>query len=208
MRTIVFATSNEDKLKEIREILPEAEILPMGTIGFHEEIEENGQSFQDNALIKARAVAAYIGKEHPELSEALVLADDSGLEIDAMDGMPGVHSHRWLGERTYRQAMEDIIAQLDTVPDEKRGARFVCAIAAVLPPAGKEEKELVLQRCVEGVVARSIRGEGGFGYDPFFYVPEFGCTTAEMSREQKNAISHRGKALRAMREELLKEGLL
>ena len=210
MRTIVFATSNEDKLKEIREILPEAELLTMGGIGFHEEIEENGQSFEDNALIKARAVADYIRKARPDLSDALVLADDSGLEIDAMNGMPGVHSHRWLGERTYREAMEDIIAKLDGLPDEKRGTRFVCAIAAVLPRTEDAEagRELVLRRTVEGIVARSIRGEGGFGYDPFFYVPEYGCTTAEMSREQKNAISHRGKALRAMREELLREGLL
>ncbi len=204
VRQIIFATGNRDKLTEIREILSGAGIIAMSETGFDREIEENGKDFRENALIKAAAVADFIRKERPEYAEALVLADDSGLEIDAMDGMPGVHSHRWLGDRTYRQAMEDIIAKLKDVPEEKRGARFVCAIAACLP----DGRQLTVQECVEGVVAREIRGEGGFGYDPFFYVPEFGCTTAEMSREQKNAISHRGKALRAMREVLLREGLL
>ncbi|MCR5249496.1 MAG: RdgB/HAM1 family non-canonical purine NTP pyrophosphatase [Lachnospiraceae bacterium] len=204
MKTIVFATGNKDKMKEIREILSGAEILPMNEIGFDEEIEENGTSFRDNALIKASAVADFIARHKPEYAEAIVLADDSGLEIDAMDGMPGVHSHRWLGERTYEQAMQDIIRDMDDVPEEKRGARFVCAIAACLPDGEK----LTVQECVEGRVAREIRGKEGFGYDPFFFVPEYGCTTAEMTREQKNAISHRGKALRAMRDKLMQEGQL
>ena len=204
MKTIVFATGNKDKVVEIREILSGAEILPMSEIGFDSEIEEDGQTFRDNALIKASAVADYIRREKPEYAEALVLADDSGLEIDAMDKMPGVQSHRWLGERSYTEAMEDIIRDMDAVPEEKRSARFVCAIAACLP----DGRKLTVQETVEGRVAREIRGKEGFGYDPFFYVPEFGCTTAEMTREQKNAISHRGKALRAMRDLLTREGIL
>ena len=204
MKQIIFATGNKDKLKEIREILSGAEIIAMSETGFDREIEENGKDFKENALIKASAVAEYIRKEKPEYAEALVLADDSGLVIDAMGGMPGVQSHRWLGDRTYPQAMADIIREMDDVPEEKRSARFVCAIAACLP----DGRKLTVQECVEGRVARQMRGTEGFGYDPFFYVPEFGCTTAEMSREQKNAISHRGKALRAMREELIREGVL
>ncbi len=204
MKQIIFATGNKDKLVEIREILSGAEIIAMSETGFDREIEENGKDFRENALIKASAVAEYIRKEKPEYAQALVLADDSGLEIDAMGGMPGVQSHRWLGERTYPQAMADIIRDMDDVPEEKRGARFVCAIAACLP----DGRKLTVQEAVEGRVAREMRGSEGFGYDPFFYVPEFGCTTAEMSREQKNAISHRGKALRAMRDKLRGEGIL
>ena len=205
MKTIIFATGNKDKLVEIREILAglDVELKAMSETGFQEDIEENGESFRDNALIKARAVAEYL-KDKPEYAEAYVLADDSGLCIDAMGGMPGVQSHRWLGERTYTQAMMDIIEDMKDVPDEERGARFVCSIAACVP--GRED--LCVQEFVEGMVDRGLSGNEGFGYDPFFYVPEFGCTTAAMSREQKNAISHRGKALRAMRDKLIEEGIL
>ncbi len=206
MKTIVFATGNKDKLREIGEILSglDVRVVPMSETGFKDEIEESGTSFKENALIKARAVAAYLKKECPEYADAFVLADDSGLEIDHMGGMPGVQSHRWLGERSYTQAMMDIIEDMKDVPDEERGARFVCAIAACVP--GKED--MTVQECVEGMIDRGLSGTEGFGYDPFFYVPEFGCTTAAMSREQKNAISHRGKALRAMRDKLIGEGLL
>ena len=206
MKTIVFATGNKDKVKEIREILSglDVKLLPMSEIGFDAEIEENGTSFKENALIKARAVAAYIKEKCPEYADAYVWADDSGLEIDAMGGMPGVQSHRWLGERTYTQAMLDILEEFKDLPEEERGARFVCAIAACLPDGSEHS----VQECVEGRLAHELRGSEGFGYDPFFYVPEYGCTTAEMTREQKNAISHRGKALRAMRDKLIAEGLL
>ncbi|MCR5127515.1 MAG: RdgB/HAM1 family non-canonical purine NTP pyrophosphatase [Lachnospiraceae bacterium] len=206
MKTIVFATGNKDKVVEIREILGDLDVdlKTMKEVGFTEDIEENGTTFRENAAIKAEAVAAYLRKNVPEYADAIVMADDSGLEIDAMGKMPGVMSHRWLGDRTYPQAMQDIIDELKDVPEEKRSARFVCSIAACVP--GKET--LTVQETIEGRVAHEIRGTEGFGYDPFFYVPEFGCTTAEMSREQKNAISHRGKGIRAMRDLLLKEGVL
>lgn len=199
MKTIVFATTNQDKLVEIREIMGEAagEIKTMSEIGFTGEIEENGTTFRENASIKAAAVAEYIKREKPEYVDAVVLADDSGLEIDFYDKKPGVMSHRWLGERTYRQAMTDIIEEMKDVPEEKRSARFVCSIAAA---AGGEL--FTVQETVEGSIGHEIIGENGFGYDPFFYIKEYGCTTAQMSSEQKNEISHRGKAMRAMKKEL------
>ena len=206
MKNIIFATGNKDKLREIGEILSglDVKVIPMSDTGFDGEIDENGTTFRENALIKARAVAEYLKENKPEYKDAIVLADDSGLEIDHMGGMPGVQSHRWLGDRTYTQAMMDIIEDMKEVPDEERGARFVCSIAACVP--GRED--MTVQECVEGIIDRGLSGSEGFGYDPFFYVPEFGCTTAAMSREQKNAISHRGKALRAMRDKLIEEGIL
>ena len=206
MKNIIFATGNKDKLREIGEILSglDVKVIPMSDTGFDGEIDENGTTFRENALIKARAVAEYLKENKPEYKDAIVLADDSGLEIDHMGGMPGVQSHRWLGDRTYTQAMMDIIEDMKDVPDEERGARFVCSIAACVP--GRED--MTVQECVEGIIDRGLSGSEGFGYDPFFYVPEFGCTTAAMSREQKNAISHRGKALRAMRDKLIEEGIL
>ncbi|HOO79859.1 MAG TPA: RdgB/HAM1 family non-canonical purine NTP pyrophosphatase [Lachnospiraceae bacterium] len=200
MKMIIFATGNKDKMREIREILSDAlvEIRSMEEIGFYEEIEENGTTFIENATIKAKAVAQFTQKKE-ELKQAIVLADDSGLEIDYLNKEPGVYSHRWLGNRTYTQAMTDLIEQMHDVPEEKRSARFVCSIAAVLPNG----ECLSVLETVEGKVAHEISGENGFGYDPFFYVESFGCTTAQLTREQKNEISHRGKALRAMKERLM-----
>ena len=206
MKTVIFASTNKDKLKEIGEILSskDIELKTMSEIGFTDDIEENGEDFTDNALIKARAVEDYILKNMPEFKDYVVLADDSGLVIDYMGGMPGVQSHRWLGDRTYPQAMTDVMNEMKDVPDEKRGARFVCAMAACV--YGREP--LIVKEKVEGMINREMRGSEGFGYDPFFYVPEYGCTTAEMTRQQKNEISHRGKAMRAMRDLLIKENVL
>lgn len=195
MTKIIFATTNKGKLREFQEILPEGKysFFTMEDIGFTEEIEENGTTFLENAAIKAKAVAKFAAGSET-FREAIVLADDSGLEIDYYDKKPGVMSHRWLGERTYPQAMQDVMDDMKDVPEEKRGARFVCAMAAVLPGG----EVLSVQESVEGRVGYEMKGENGFGYDPFFYVPEYGCTTAEMTPSQKNEISHRGKALRSM----------
>ena len=200
MKTIIFATTNKDKLVEIREILGESagEIKTMTEIGFTGEIEEDGTTFRENAAIKANAVADFIKENRPEYKDAIVLADDSGLEIDYYDKKPGVMSHRWLGNRTYPQAMADIIEEMKEVPEDKRAARFVCSIAAAVPGV----ETFTVQETVEGSIGHEIIGENGFGYDPFFYVKEYGCTTAQMSPEQKNQISHRGKAMRAMKKEL------
>ncbi|HAQ51963.1 MAG TPA: non-canonical purine NTP pyrophosphatase [Lachnospiraceae bacterium] len=191
---IIFATGNENKMKEIREILGDLgfEIVSMKEAGISVDIVEDGESFEENAMIKAEAVA--------KLCNDIVLADDSGLEVDYLDKAPGIYSARFMGEDTsYDIKNQAIIDKLDGVPKEKRTARFVCAIAAVLPSG----KKISTRGTIEGMIGYEIKGENGFGYDPIFYVEEFGCTTAEISPQEKNRVSHRGNALRAMRKELL-----
>ena len=192
---IVFATGNAGKMREIRMIMEDMgmEILSMKEIGINPDIVEDGTTFTENAIIKAKAVAA--------LTDAIVLADDSGLEIDALNKEPGIYSARYMGEDTsYRLKNANLIERLEGVPDEKRTARFVCAIAAVLPNG----ELLTTLGTVEGRIGYEEKGANGFGYDPIFFLPEFGCTSAELTDEQKNEISHRGKALQAMKE-LLQE---
>ena len=194
-KRLVFATGNAGKMREIRMIMEDTgmEILSMKEIGINPDIVEDGSTFTENAVIKAKAVAA--------LTDAIVLADDSGLEIDALNKEPGIYSARYMGEETsYRIKNANLIERLEGVPDEKRTARFVCAIAAVLP----DGELLTTLGTVEGRIGYEEKGENGFGYDPIFFLPEFGCTSAELTDEQKNEISHRGKALRAMKE-LLQE---
>lgn len=190
---IVFATSNEDKMKEVRMILGDwgLQVLSMKEAGIRTEIAEDGGTFEENALIKARSVHAICG--------GLVLADDSGLEVDAMDGAPGIRSARFMGEETsYEIKNRAIIELVDSAPEKGRGARFVCAIGAVLP----DGTELTTRACVEGSVTHTPAGTGGFGYDPIFFVEELGKTTAELTPEEKNRVSHRGRALRAMKASL------
>ena len=199
MRRLIFATGNADKMKEIREILGDlpGEILSMKEAGVSAEVEENGSSFEENALIKARAIC--------ELANEMVLADDSGLEIDYLNKEPGIYSARYMGEDTsYRIKNQNLIDRLEGVPDEKRTARFVCAIAAVFP----DGKELIVRGTIEGRIGYEERGENGFGYDPIFYLPDRDISTAQLSREEKNSISHRGNALRKMKELLEKEQVL
>lgn len=193
MKKIIFATGNEGKMKEIRRILadPQLEILSLKDAGIHADIDENGKSFEENAMIKAEAICKMTGE--------IVLADDSGLEIDYLNKEPGIYSARYMGEDTsYHIKNANLIKRLEGVPDEKRTARFVCAIAAVVP--GHEP--IVVRGTIEGYIGDKPAGENGFGYDPIFYVPDLNCSTAELSPEEKNARSHRGNALRAMREEL------
>jgi len=195
MEKIVFATGNQHKMAEIREILSgiHAQILSMEEAGISVDVVEDGTTFEENAVIKARAVA--------RVTDAIVLADDSGLEIDYLNKEPGVYSARYMGEDTpYDVKNQALIERLQGVPREKRTARFVCAIAAVFPGG-----ETVVKRgTIEGYIGEKPAGENGFGYDPIFYVDEYNCSTAEMSGELKNSMSHRGNALRAMREELEK----
>ncbi len=193
MKKIIFATGNAGKLREIKAILADLdyEVLSMKEAGINVEIIEDGKTFEENAFIKARAVS--------KASGCLALADDSGLEVDALDGEPGIYSARYMGEDTsYDIKNMNIIERLEGVPDEKRTARFVCAMAAVFPDG--TEKSFV--RTMEGRIGYKIAGENGFGYDPIFFLPEYGKTSAEISPEEKNAISHRGKALRALAEYL------
>lgn len=195
MHRIIFATGNAGKVREIKMILGDlgVEILSMKEAGIQASPEENGATYEENALIKARAVAAY--------TDDIVMADDSGLEIDYLNCEPGVYSARYMGEDTpYSIKNANLLERLNGVPDEERTARFVCAIAAVLP----DGRELTTRATIEGRIGYEERGEGGFGYDPIFFVPEFGKTTAELTAEEKNLVSHRGKALKLMKEELKK----
>lgn len=193
MKKIIFATGNKDKMREIREILSDCDvdIQSMKEAGINVDIVEDGKTFEENALIKAKAVA-----EH---TDAIVLADDSGLEIDYLNKEPGVYSARYMGEDTsYDIKNQNLIDRLDGVPKEKRTARFVCAIAAVLP----DGENLIARQTMEGYIGWEIEGENGFGYDPIFYLPQYGKYSAELSSDEKNAISHRGEALRRIREVL------
>lgn len=199
MKQIIFATGNKDKMREIREIMADVdvEVLSMKEAGIEVDVVEDGKTFEENSLIKAKAIAAH--------TDAIVLADDSGLEIDYLDKAPGVYSARFMGEDTsYDIKNQALIDKLEGVPKEERTARFVCAIGAVLP----NKETLVVRETMEGYIGYEIAGENGFGYDPIFYLDEFGCSSAALSREQKNAISHRGKALRAMKDILLERETL
>lgn len=227
---IVFATGNADKVREIREIIqdPEASVYSMKELGISSDPEETGTTFEENARIKARAVADILleapARYLQDLSTPIaVLSDDSGLVVDALGGAPGIYSARFLGRDTsYTEKMTYILSELKDKTGDERSARFVCACAAVLLPAPEsaalepaghegaalepaghegatpEVREIVVTETMEGQIADHIAGEHGFGYDPVFYLPEYGKTSAELTDEEKNAISHRGKAFRAM----------
>lgn len=202
MFRILFATGNQGKMREIRAILDGfgAKILSMKEAGLDLETEENGTTFEENALIKARAAAdALAAKEGKR--DCVVMADDSGLEIDCLNGEPGVYSARYLGEETpFDVKSRDFLRRMADVPEEKRTARFVCAIAAVFPNG----ETVTTSGVVEGRIGYELRGDNGFGYDPIFYLPEYGRTAAELSDDEKNRISHRSRALGLMKEELEK----
>ena len=192
---IVFATGNAGKVREVKAILADLnmEVLSMKEAGIEIDVEENGATFEENALLKAEAIAN-------KITDAIVLADDSGLEIDYLGKEPGVRSSRFLGEDTsYTVKNNHILNLLEGVQGKKRSARFVCVIAAIFPNKKKE----TVRATIEGEIAMESKGEEGFGYDPIFYVPEFGCTTAELTMEQKNQISHRGKALTEIKKKLI-----
>ena len=192
---IIFATGNQGKMKEVKMILSDlgCEILSMKEAGIDIDIVENGKTFEENAMIKAQAIA--------KLEKAIVLADDSGLEIDYLNKEPGIYSARYLGEDTpYEEKNKQIMKRFEGVEQEKRTARFVCAIAGVMP----DGKTFTTRGTIEGYIGTEARGNNGFGYDPIFYVTEYHCTTAELTLEQKNKISHRGKALEKAKEEIKK----
>ena len=196
MSRIIFATGNKGKMNEIRMILADTglEIVSMKDAGIELDIVEDGTTFEENARIKARAVAA-------AAPDDIVVADDSGLEIDYLNKEPGIYSARYMGEDTsYDVKNQNLIDRLEGVPKEQRTARFVCAMAAVFPNG----ETITARGTIEGYIGWEPAGENGFGYDPIFYVDEYGCSTAQLSPEAKNEISHRGKALRAIRDEVMK----
>lgn len=204
MKKLIFATGNENKMAEIRMILADLkmEILSQKEAGIQIEVAEDGATFEENAMIKATSVA-HIAASMPGYEDAAVMADDSGLEIDYLNKEPGIYSARYMGEDTsYDIKNRALLDRLAGVPDEKRTARFVCAIAAVFPDGSSE----VVRGTMEGRIGSEIAGENGFGYDPIFYLPQYGCTSAQLPPEKKNELSHRGEGLRKMRE-ILKEKL-
>lgn len=185
---LILATSNKGKLKEVKEILPEYDIVTMGEMGINEDIEENGTTFEENAYIKAKFIADRLN--------AVTIADDSGLEVDYLDGAPGIYSARFAGEgATDKDRNEKLLSLLKDVPFEKRTARYVCAIAIVFPDG---EKHIFKQTC-EGYILDEEVGNGGFGYDPLFYFPEFKTTLANVPLDVKNTVSHRSKALEELK---------
>ncbi len=195
---VVFATGNENKLREIRQITEgmDIDIISMKDAGYYTDVEETGTTFEENAYLKASAIA--------KKCKLPTLADDSGLEIDFLGKEPGIYSSRYMGEDTpYPVKNAELLRRLEGVPDKERTARFVCAICYVRPNGSSE----TVKATMEGRIAHEIAGSNGFGYDPIFFVPEKGCTSAELSPEEKNRISHRGKALRMMREILEKESV-
>ena len=196
---MIFATGNQGKMKEIRAILGDIgeEIISMKEAGIDIDIVENGSTFEENAIIKAKAIM--------EITGQLVLADDSGLEVDALNKEPGIYSARYLGEDTsYDIKNRDIIRRLEGVEGDDRSARFVCVIAAAFPNG-----EIVTTRgIIEGLITKEQLGENGFGFDPIVYVPEYGMTTGQMDPDLKNSISHRGKALTAMKKILEERKIL
>lgn len=192
-RRIIFATGNQGKMREIKMILADldVEVLSLKEAGIEADIVEDGETFEENAVIKAKTIM--------EMTGDIVLADDSGLEIDYLNKEPGIYSARYMGEDTsYDIKNNNLIGRLNGVPDEERTARFVCVIAAAFPNGDI----LTTKGTIEGIIGYEIKGSNGFGYDPIFYLPQYQCTTAELDMELKNELSHRGKALRAMKEQL------
>ncbi len=193
---VIFATGNENKLREIRQITEgmDIEVISMKEAGYYTDVEETGTTFEENAFLKASAIA--------KKCNLPTLADDSGLEIDYLGKEPGIYSSRYMGEDTpYPVKNAELIRRMEGVPDEERTARFVCAICYVRPDGTSE----TVRATMEGRVAYEPAGSNGFGYDPIFFLPDRGCTSAELPPEEKNMISHRGKALRMMRDILEKE---
>lgn len=197
-KRIIFATGNEGKMEEIRMILADTglEVISMKEAGVEADIVEDGKTFEENAAIKAKAIM--------ELTGEMALADDSGLEVDYLHGEPGVYSARYLGEDTpYAVKNQHIIDLMKDAKEGERGARFVSAIACAFPNG----EVFSVRGTIEGQIGYEEKGSHGFGYDPIFYVPELGMTTAELLPERKNEVSHRGKALRMMREKLKERGI-
>ncbi len=190
---LIAATKNRGKLEEIAQLLTHfpCEVVSMSEAGIHDDIEENGSTFEENALIKAMSVWKSTGET--------VMADDSGLEVDCLGGAPGVYSARYAGEgATDADRNRKLLDAMKGVDTDKRTARFVCAIAVVFP----DGSHLISKGTCEGIIAFEPAGNNGFGYDPLFYVPGFGMTIAQMDADMKNGISHRGNALRKMVEML------
>jgi XTP/dITP diphosphohydrolase len=192
VKRIVFATNNEGKMHEIRLILSDLgnPVYSMKEVGIDLDVVENGSTFEANALLKAKALAELLPND-------IILADDSGLEIDYLDKAPGVDTANFAGRDTpYEIKNQILIDELEGVEESKRTARFRCVIVSIFPDGDIKYTDGM----IEGIISHEIIGDKGFGYDPIFYLPEYGCTTGQMPLELKNKLSHRGKALEKMKE--------
>ena len=191
---VVLATRNKHKTAELTELFSDLGFslgfVTLDEAGFDGEIAEDGNSFEDNALIKARTAAREC--------KMTAVADDSGLEVDALGGKPGIYSARYAGTGSDADNNRKLLSEMEVVPDEKRTARFVCAMALVMPDGA----EIAVRGTCEGTVTRAPRGSGTFGYDPLFFYPPLGATFAELSPAQKNSVSHRGRAVRLLAEKI------
>ena len=195
MKKIILASNNKGKIAEVKEILKDmnVEVISMKEAGLDVDIEENGSTFEENALIKAEAIMKMTGE--------ITIADDSGLEVDYLNKEPGIYSARYMGEDTSDDRKNNaIIQRLEGVKGTDRSARFVCAMAVVFP----DGKNIIARGTMEGLIADKPMGENGFGYDPIMYLPEYQKTSAQLSSEEKNKISHRGKALEKLKTQLQK----
>lgn len=195
IKRIIFATGNEGKMREVRMIMEDlgVEVLSLKEAGVAVDVEENGTTFEENAVIKATEISRLTGE--------VVLADDSGLEVDALNKEPGIHSARYMGyDTSYHIKNQSLIDRLEGKEGEERSARFVCVIAAAFP----DGRVMTSRATMEGQIGYEERGQNGFGYDPVFYLPEYQCYSGELPLEEKNKLSHRGKALRLIKEELKK----
>ena len=196
MKKIIFATTNQGKVREVKMMMEDfgVDFVTMKDAGIDIDIVEDGKTFEENAIIKAKTIMEATGE--------IALADDSGLEVDYLDGAPGIYSARFLGEDTpYSEKNADIIRRLEGVEGSDRSARFVCAMAVAFP----DGRIRTCRGTIEGVIDYKEKGTNGFGYDPIVYVPEYGMTTGEMEPELKNSISHRGKALEQVKKILEEE---
>lgn len=190
MKNIIFATTNQNKVREVRMMLEgdKIQVKTLKDINLDVDIVEDGKTFEENAIIKAKTIM--------EMTGEIAMADDSGLEVDYLNGEPGIYSARYMGEDTsYEIKNNHIIDLLKDAKDEERSARFVCAMAVAFP----DGEIKTCSGTIEGVIGYEEKGTNGFGYDPIVYVPEYGMTTGEMAPELKNSISHRGKALEQMK---------
>ena len=198
---IIVATKNQGKIREIKSIFnfENWEVVTMKEENLDPEIIEDGKTFEENSLIKARCVREeYLkvkSQDYVNYENVYIFADDSGLEVDALNKEPGVLSARYMGEDTsYHIKNQAIIDRLEGVEEKDRTARFVCALSSI----DMKGNEIVVRETMEGYIGYKEAGENGFGYDPIFMLPEYGCTSSEISMEEKNKISHRGKAIRKM----------
>lgn len=195
MRKILFASNNENKIKEIKHILKGYEVMSLKEAGIDIDVVEDGKTFEENAFLKADTIADLI-KKIPEFKGTIVLADDSGIEIDYLNGAPGIYSARWMPGLNDSEVNEEVIKRLESAKPEERTAHYVTVIAGVKPNG----QRLVTKGFTYGTITKKQKGTNGFAYDAIFYVPEFDCTMAEMTLEQKNSISHRGIAIIDMKD--------